>query len=296
MNRPVRCARSATVVAALTVSAMAVALPMAAASGSAVPFHDTNVRGSLTFCNRAGQPITSGSLDTAPFAWKTVSSAVAPVGYRGTDARATLYAYQPIQFVDPGDWSGSQLTGSSSYTNPDHPVDQATNVDSALLGFTQAYPSHWDNLIELRMFYSAFNKPAETSTYPAAVVRVTGSTWTLVSGGGSSCASGQGVSDETALLPKKVLRKKHVVVPAGSATPAASTSSPTSGSSSAPTGSASISTGAARAATGAATDDPASSGLGTGAKTAIGLAVLALVGVAAATVYWWRRRTSPVQR
>lgn len=288
MSRLAGRARCAAPLAALTLAALSVAVPSAAASSSALPFHDANARGTLTFCNRANQPMTSGSLDTAPFAWKTVASAPAPAGYRHSDARATLYAYQPIQYVDPGDWSGGQLTGSSSFSNVESPVVQATNVDAALLGFTQAYPLHWDGLVEIRVYYTAFNKPPYSTYYPAAVLKVTGSRWTLVSGGGSSCTAGTGVSDESTLLPKRVLKKKHTVVPAGSPTPGqGQSSSPGGGSSTAP---ASSNGGGKTTAAGQSSNAADSSGLGSGAKAGIGLGVVALLGLGALGFMWWRRR------
>lgn len=287
MNRLARRTRAATSLASLTLAAMSVALPFAGASGSGVPFNDTNVRGFLTFCGRDGQAITSGSLDTRPFAWKTLSSAPAPAGYRTSIARATLYVYQPIQFVDPGDWSGAQLTGSSSYANPEHPVAQATNDDEALLGFTQAYPSHWDGLVEVRMYFSSSKLGQYSTTYPAAIIRVTGSSWTLVKGGGSSCSAGQGVSDETNLLPKKVLAKRHTDVPAGSPTPSSVASSATPGRSGG------ASPGSTGGATNTAASGPAagsSSAVSSGTKLAIGLGIIAVLGVIAGGVAWWRRQ------
>ena len=98
-------------------------------------------------------------MDTVPFAWKAISSVNPPAGYGGAGGRVALWAYQPIQYVDPGDWSGSLLTGGSAFSNPDHPVVQATNADQPLLGFTQAYPEHWDGLLEIRMMYTAKDKP-----------------------------------------------------------------------------------------------------------------------------------------
>jgi uncharacterized membrane protein YgcG len=287
-----RCLNAFTSLAALTVVAMSIGTPLAAASGSAVPFKDTNIRGTLTFCNRSDQPITSGSLDTAPFAWKTVSSVPPPAGYRGKDARATLNAFQPIQFVDPGDWTGGQLTGSSSFTNVNHPSDQATNVDAALLGFTQAYPLHWDGLVEIRMFYSAFNKPPTTTFYPAAILKVTGGNWTQLTGGGGSCTGSSGVSDESLLLPKKDLRRKHVDVPAGSPTPSASSSAASgSGSSSNSGNGGESSTGAGGENTAAQSSNSAdSSGLGTGTKAGIGLGIVAVAGLLATGFLWLRRR------
>lgn len=290
MNRLTHRARAAAVLAALTLAAMTVAAPFAAAATAAAPFKDANVVGSLTFCSRTGQPITSGSLNTMPFAWKTVSSSPAPALYRGATGRATLAAYQPLKYVDPGDWSGGQLTGSSSFTNSGHPVVQATNGDSPLLGFVQSYPPHWQGLVEIRMIFSGNNLPQHIAPYPAAVVRVSGSSWTLVSGGGSSCSASKGVSDETKLLPKKRLAHPRVLVPAGSssnaATKAGNSSAKSSGASS--TSGSSRSSSADGSANLAAESTP--TGTSTGTKTGVALAVIGLTALAATAIFWWRRR------
>jgi hypothetical protein len=283
----------AVMFAAATVVAMSMSTPSAVASSSSVPFNDASIHGTLTFCSRTGQPMTSGSLTTAPFAWKTVSSVPAPAGYQNQDSRATLYAYQPIQFVDPGDWSGEQLTGSSSYTNVDHPVDQATNADQPLLGFTQAYPAHWQGLIEIRMFFSRVNYPAYTTTYPAAILRISANSWTMVQGGGSSCGLGQGKSDESKLLPKKVLKKQQQVIPAGDSSTAPSTTASSGSGGGSSNGSNSGSAGAGSGAgSAAAGNSSSSSGLSMAAKTGIALAVIAVIGLLMAVVGWRRRRPS----
>jgi hypothetical protein len=206
MNRLARRARAAVTFAALAIGAMSVAAPYA--SASAVPFTDTNVQGWLTFCNRSGQQITSGSLDTVPFVWKAISSAQPPAGYRDSKGRATLYAFQPLQYVDPGDWAGSQLTAATVFSNPDHPVVQATNADSPLISFVQAYPPHWDGLVEIRMMWTAVNQSQLQFPYAAAIIRISGSTWSLVQGGNTSCSAGLGTSIETLSLPKKELAKE----------------------------------------------------------------------------------------
>jgi hypothetical protein len=284
MNRLARRVRAAATIAALTIGAMSAAAPFAAASNPAVPFTDTNVAGWLTFCNQNGQPVTSGSLYAVPFVWKAISSAAPPAGYRVSAARATLYAFQPIKFVDPADWSGSQLTGSTSFTNPSHAVAQATNTDQPLLGFTQAYPPRWDSLVEIRMLYSGAGLPQIQTPYAAAVVRITGTKWTLVEGGGGSCSQGQGVSDETKELPKKYTAPKETVIPAAksSASPAGA-----GGSSASTGGGAASGQSAYGAGSGKLAADSSSTGIGTATKTGIGLAVVALGGVA---IFWWRRR------
>ncbi|MGP8182147.1 MAG: hypothetical protein ACLP1E_15450 [Acidimicrobiales bacterium] len=127
-----------------------------------------------------------------------MSSARVPAGY----TRATLYVYQPIQHVDPGDWTGYRLTGDSLFSNPAHPMAQATYADNPLIWPDQSMPPYWDGLYQLRMFFSGPDKDPWTSSYPTAVVKVTGNTWTLVQGGGSSCTGGKAESVESFLLPK----------------------------------------------------------------------------------------------
>ncbi|MFZ2058883.1 MAG: hypothetical protein WAV54_15875 [Acidimicrobiales bacterium] len=182
---------------AVTVGVFAVP-STAFASGFKVPFTDPNQVGSLTLCNQHEQPITSGSLLSVPFVWRAVSSARVPAGY----TRATLYLFQPLQYVDPGDWTGYQLTDDSLFSNPAHPMAQATYADNPLIWPDQSMPPYWDGLYQLRMLFSSLDKAPWTSSYPTAVIKVTGNTWTLVQGGGSSCTGGKAESVESFLLPK----------------------------------------------------------------------------------------------
>lgn len=168
------------------------------ASGFKVPFTDPNQVGSLTLCNSHERPITSGSLLAIPFVWRAVSSTRVPAHY----TRATLYLYQPLQYIDPGDWTSYQLTDDAGFSNPAHPMAQATYADNPLIWPDHSMPPYWDGLYQLRMIFTSPNKAPWTSTYPAAVIRVTGNTWTLVQGGGSSCTDGTAVSVESVLLPK----------------------------------------------------------------------------------------------
>ena len=282
MNRQARRARAAVTITALAIGVLSASAPLAAASSSPVPFQDTNVAGWLTFCGHNNQAITSGSLDTQPFAWKTISSSPAPAGYRNSKARASLFAFQPIQYVDPGDWSGAQLSAATIFSNPDHPVTQATYGDVSLLGFTQAYPPHWDGLVEIRMMWSGVNEPQLTMPYAAAVIRISGSRWTLVKGGNASCSQGKGISVETILLPKKDVAKPSAT-PSGSSAGGAGSSASSGGS-----GTGGSANGSAA---NLASDKSAAGGLSAGALVGIGLAALAIVWAGIAFLSRWRRRT-----
>jgi hypothetical protein len=274
-----------------------------AAAATAPPFDDPNAIGTLTFCNQAEQPITSGSLLSAPFVWTAVSSAPAPQGY----SRAYLAAYQPIQFVDPGDWSGSQLTEPAVFSNPQHPIAQAIGSDSPLLWFIQKAPPHWDGLVQIRMFFTAPRQPVDTSPYPAAIIKITGNNWTLVSGGAGDCKVGRAVStwggEGGSNKPRTitVTGASQTVPPTGGAhtgESSATTSKPAGDGSNGSTGSRSDSStsaaspttthshgAAAIGATGSGSSGSGSSGLW------IGLAVALVVIAAGGGAVIWRRHT-----
>jgi hypothetical protein len=293
MNRLARRARAAVTIAALTFGAVTAAAPFASAAPSfKVPFTDEYAHGLLTFCNKSNQPVTSGSLDAVPFSWKTVSSAEPPAGYRNSSGRVTLYAYQPLEYVDPGDWSGSQLTAASVFSNPSHPVAQATPADSPLLYFVQNYPPHWDGLVEIRMMYTAVNQEQLTTPYAMAVLRITGNTWTVVEGGNTPCSAGKGVSVETVMLPKRDLKQQSVVAASTKKSPA-----PGASSSAGAAGGNGQSTGGSQAggSGGLAADTSSAGGLSAGALVGIGLGVLALIWGAIVAIGRWRRRTASAE-
>lgn len=202
MNRKTRrnVRRRAVLVAGVALAALTFGVAGPAAADP-IPFEDPSASGTIGFCDQSGHEITSGKIGAAPFAWTAVASVQAPAGYAAPKGRASLFVYQPIENVDPSNWSGKQMTAASAFTNTEHPMAQATVLDPALVDFVSVYPTHWDGLVQFRMFFSAPLQSPLTSSYPAAVVRVTGDTWTLVSGGHPACGSGTSISAETRALP-----------------------------------------------------------------------------------------------
>jgi hypothetical protein len=258
----------------------------APAGASSIPFTDPNATGTIGFCDKSGHEVTSGKIGDAPFAWTAVSSAPAPVGYKAPNGRATLFVYQPIRYVDPGDWSGKQMTASSQYTSSAHPMAQATAVDPALVDFVSVFPPHWNGLVQLRMFFSAPDQLQHTETYPAAVVKVQGTDWTLVSGGHPACGAGKSVSIETVSLPSSVVNPSNARATPGVA---ASSGGSSTGSGSA---SASGSNPGGPSAGGAASNAAATSKSHDSGGSAAWWWLLALVPLAAAggAVGWRVRR------
>jgi len=180
--------------------------PGRAVAAITVPYSDPAAVGYIGLCNQQGQQVTSGSISAAPFAWRAVSSAPAQAQYDGASRTAILMAYQPIQGLAPGDWSGDQLTSSSRYSSPANPIVAATAADWSLAQFLTEFKPEWDGLLQLRIYLGADNKPAYSLHYPALDIQVTGDTWQAVDGGPVNCASGSAESIESILLPASQLQ------------------------------------------------------------------------------------------
>jgi hypothetical protein len=177
--------------------------PAASALADAVPYTDPNATGLLTLCDENGQALTSGSVSSAPFVWRAVSSQAAQAPYNELGRTATLFAYQPRQQVWSSEWSGYQLTASAKYTNAEHPMAQSTRLDGPLSDFLDSFPAQWDGFVQLRLYLGAPQQPAYTQKYATADLQVTGDTWTLVRGGSEGCTSGQASSLERLLHPNQ---------------------------------------------------------------------------------------------
>jgi LPXTG-motif cell wall-anchored protein len=213
--------RTLSALAFVTVSLMALGVPLGVAGAAqTVPYSDPQAVGIIGLCNQAGQQITSGSINTAPFAWRAVSTQPAQGLYGGPTRTAVLMAYQPIMGLGASDWSGDQLTSSSRYTNPAAPMAAATSADESLAGFMVEYKPLWDGFFELRMYLGAAGVQQYSVHYPVLNIQVTGQTWQAVGGGPVNCGAGSSESIESILLTTTT-----TTVP--SATPAAGASAGT---------------------------------------------------------------------
>jgi hypothetical protein len=184
------------------VLASAAAITPAAAAGS-VPFTDPSAHGSIGLCTAAGKPLTSGSIYSRPFAPIAVSTTAAAAAYSGPGRKAILYAFQPRQGVAPSDWTGDEMSADSSYSNAAVPMVQSTEIDSTLADFMADYPPNWGGLLQLRMFAGHIGEGYNTDTYAASVLKVSGSTWTLLNPPAVSCSAGKAVSSESLLSPEQ---------------------------------------------------------------------------------------------
>ena len=267
--------------------AAATALSTGGGSGAhaagAVPWTDTAVTGAIGLCDSSGHAVEGGSVNTTPFVARAVSSTAAQPPYNKAGRTATLYAFQPQQGEAPGEWSGDMLTSSTYYTNPAHPMAEATGGDLSLAGFIGEFPPRWDGLLQLRLYLSAPNEPADSLSYAATTIKVTGSTWSVVSGGPAACTAGKAESIESVVLPSKDT--------------AVHSTAPTAPATTGPTGSATKQPAASGPSAGATSDpdslDAASTPSGSGGSSnTVELVVIALLAAVAggAAVTWRGRR------
>lgn len=245
-------------------------------TGNTLPYTDPSSVGSLTLCGKDGSPLTTGNVNDRPFAWRAVAGTAAPAPYNAAGRTATLFAYQPREGVDPGQWSGDMLTASAKYSNADRPMAQATRADISLADFLDGYPAQWDGLVQLRIYLGAPNTPTLTSSYTSADIKVDGDQWQLVQGGTSAadCTSGNAISLE-ALLPAATMKK---LAKGGSAPSGSSSTSQHAGASSKQTDGAIAAPAEEPAATTASTGSPGPRWwLPVGIAVAVLVALLALL-------------------
>jgi hypothetical protein len=268
-----------------------------AANASSVPFTDENANGYLTLCGRNAQPLTSGSLLTAPFVWSAVSSTPAPKGY----TRAYLMAYQPIQYIDPTDWSGYQLTEDSIFSNHAHPIAQATNGDPPLVWADHTLPPRWGGFFEIRMYFTSPNLPAYVTPYPVDVIHISGNNWSLVNPGPSiPCNIGTSISRESLVLPSSELSAPRSLVvgpvPKSSAPRAGTSGASAAQKSSAGGSSAGVPVAQAGSAEAGSSGGGSSGGISAAAIAAIAIAVAILGGAIALLLRSRRRPARPMAR
>jgi len=278
MTRIIRPALRIGLAASVLVTSTVLAQPAQAAP---VPFSDPHAQGQIGLCDSSGHPIQNGSTISHPYVVAAGSTEAAPSGYQASKGgKATLYAFQPRQDVDPGQWSGFQLTGSSAYADDQHPLVSGTNLDPSLKDFVTAFPAKWDGLVQLRIYYTAPNTVSSRRTYPAAVLRVQGDQWTLVQGAQLNCDLAKVVSSEKLFLPASAFDPAHPAV-----TDAPSLTAPTAAASAAPAAKGSVKAAANGAPSSGAVAGPATRAVADTRSTSSSstpwvIASLVLVGVA----------------
>jgi hypothetical protein len=265
--------------------ALFASLLVASALADTPPFQDLQSAGGLALCDRAGHPVTSGSVAAHPFVWSVVSGVPAPSPYAGRGASATLYAAQPRKDAYPDRWNTDTLTASSQYPAGHHPAAAGTLLDESLAEFVKAYPAQWDRYVELRLYWGA-QAGYDQNRYASAVVQITGNSWHLVSGDTGGCGTSKPVSTEITVAGLDTSHR-----PAASGKSSASTTK-RAGEGAARAGGAEGPLSGPNSATNSATN---SAGHGTTSSAwLLRLVIAAAVAVVAlSAVTFWRRRRRP---
>jgi len=267
-----------------------------AAADSAVPYTDPNAVGYIGLCDQSGHQITSGNINTTPFAWRAISSTPALAPYNNSWRTAILLAYQPQQGLSPSEWSGDELTASSRYTDPADPMVAATDGDDSLEDFIEEFHPKWDGFLQLRIYLGTEDAEVYSVHYPTLNIHVSGDNWTAVDGGSVNCNSGTSTSLESIVLPASTIDGSSgagAAIASGSkshgsknASGAAATDSPAA--STGRTSAAGATLTGSRALASAAVSDSSHSS----SATLISIVVAALLALATSAFFIRRRRTA----
>ena len=166
-------------------------LTVSAAGVAGASQQESNAVGTLVFYNAAGQQITSGNVTDAPLAAYVEGSAT----IRSGDTKATLFGYLPVAGEDPGQWSGEQFSASTTYpdvsapsplSSATLPVVTGSALDNTIANLAAAFPNTdtssdgYTGLYELRLRTSGGFRTT-TTQYDEAYIKISGSTWSVVS-------------------------------------------------------------------------------------------------------------------
>jgi hypothetical protein len=186
--RPLR-ARLLAIALAVGVVVVSVVVVLRVTGERTVPYEDAQSAGLLTLCSADGEAVTEGAVDDRPFAAFAVGETGLPPEYDSEGTVATLFAYQPRQGIDAGEFSGVPLTAAGLVADPGEPAVAVTEDVWTVSDFTTAFPATFDGYVQLRLILGTPGGGTLTENpYDTADLRVDGDSWELVRGGNASCA------------------------------------------------------------------------------------------------------------
>jgi hypothetical protein len=196
MKKLLRSVASVAVVAAVASGALVMGFASSASAAGAPPWEpvaNPPEVGGLLFYNASGQQITGGNLTDSPLAAYVQGTATIAAG----NTKATLFGYTPVNGVNPGAWSGEQLSGvATTYPNPSAPgalgtstlpLETGASGDENLATYIGDFPNTdtsadgYAGLYVLRLKTSASGSGLSSSYDSADIsVNTTAGTWSVV--------------------------------------------------------------------------------------------------------------------
>jgi hypothetical protein len=177
--------RNLLLVIGAAVLIIAASVVIVVVTSDSVPYTDSQSVGEMALY-RNGQPVTSGKITDRPFVDYAVSTVRAPAPYDKPGRKAALMAFQAQKGIEPAGWQGDFMTGSTPYSDPNHPTATAQSDDISLANFMAELPVQWDGFIQLRLYLGAPNEPPMSTHYVTADIQVSGQNWKLVRGATSA--------------------------------------------------------------------------------------------------------------
>ena len=174
---------------AVGVVVVAVVVVLRVTGERTVPYEDARSSGLLTLCSADGEPVTEGRVDDRPLAAFALGETGLPAEYDSEGTVATLFAYQPREGIEAGEFSGVPLTAAGLVSDPVEPAVEITEDVWSVSDFTTAFPATLDGYVQLRLVLGTPGAGTLTENpYDTADLRVDGDSWELVRGGDASCA------------------------------------------------------------------------------------------------------------
>jgi uncharacterized repeat protein (TIGR01451 family) len=146
--------------------------------------------GSITFYNAWGQVVTGGSITASGLG--AFAAASTPPGTPGYD-KATLFVFTPVNGFTPNQWSGEQISNSTTYPNTaapgqlgttTNPVETNSGSDTSLSNYIAALPNTstatgYVGLYDVRLEVSGTSGTLATYWNTVISVNTSSNTWSI---------------------------------------------------------------------------------------------------------------------
>ena len=142
------------------------------------PDSDPSAVGYIGLCNQAGQQLTSGNVNTKPFAWRALSSQPAGAPLQQCPAHCgSRSRISHNQACPPASGVATNLPRTIRVTrtpDPDGSSDLRLRIPE---DFIQDFHPKWDGFLQLRIYLGTQDQQTYSLHYPVLNIQVKGDTW-----------------------------------------------------------------------------------------------------------------------